>query len=501
MLLLRNLDNLNFDNSYARLPESWFQRTSPKPLKHAHLISFNPRVAQRLDLDPCQVNPDQLVAYFGGLKPLPGTTPIAMKYTGHQFGHYNPDLGDGRGQLLGEVVNQRGERLDLHLKGAGQTAFSRFADGRAVLRSSIREYLVSEAMYGLGIPSTEALCLIGSEEYTSRLGMEPCAMLVRVTPCHIRFGHFEWLYYAQRHEELKQLADYTIARYYPECLGADNPYLAFFQQVQEKTAALVAYWQVYGFVHGVLNTDNMSILGETFDFGPFTFLDHYEPDHIANKNDDAGRYAFFRQPNIVHWNLACLAQALLPLVDRQLLESALEMFPQQFADQELIRRKARLGLLAQHPDDAKLTEQLWQLFKQHRTDITRFFSRLSELSISERPISERPMTELSTESLKAFTERQPEAWSAWLASYQQRLGIEVASEPIRLQQMRSVNPRYILRNYMAEEAIREATQGDYRLVNQLLPILRHPTEDHDTLRHYQQAPPDWAAAICLTCSS
>lgn len=491
MQMLRTLDKLNVDNSYARLPEHWFQRTSPKPLKNAHLISFNPRVARHLDLDPCQCNPDQLVNYFAGLQPLPGSSPLAMKYTGHQFGHYNPDLGDGRGQLLAEVINQRGERWDLHLKGAGQTAFSRFGDGKAVLRSSIREYLVSEAMVGLGIPTTEALCLIGSEEYTSRLGMEPCAMLLRVTQCHIRFGHFEWLYYTKRHDELKQLADYAIQRFYPEALQADNSYLAFYQMIQAKTASLVAYWQAYGFVHGVLNTDNMSILGETFDYGPFTFLDAYEPDHIANKNDDAGRYAFFRQPAIVHWNLACLAQALLPLVEREALEAELETFMSQFEVQLLQRRKARLGLLNTHPDDAALIEKLWNLFKQNRTDITRFFSAIADLSTEQ----------LSIENLTEFTQSSEQHWDVWLKTYQQRIALEMASEPIRQQQLRSVNPRYLLRNYMAEEAIREATQGDYRLVNQLLPVLRHPTEAHPHLQRYQEAPPDWARAICLTCSS
>ncbi len=491
MLSLRSLEQLNFDNSYARMPEEWFQRTRPLPLKDTHLISFNARVAQRIDLDPCQVNPDQLARYFGGHEALPGSSSLAMKYTGHQFGQYNPHLGDGRGVLLGEVLNQKGERWDLHLKGAGQTAFSRFADGRAVLRSSIREYLASEAMYGLGVPTTEALCLIGSEEYTSRLGMEPCAMLCRLTRCHIRFGHFEWLYYSKRHDELKQLADYVIQRYFPDCQKHENPYISMYQQVQTQTAYLVALWQAYGFVHGVLNTDNMSILGETFDYGPFTFMDHYEKDHIANKNDDAGRYAFSRQPNIVHWNLACLAQTLLPLVDRASLEETLETFPQEFEKQLLQRRKARIGLQASHVNDADLIDRLWTLFAKHRTDINRFFSDLTD---QQYPLN-------LSQSLDQHTQKEPVAWQQWLNDYQQRITLEASSPPMRKQQMRAVNPRFILRNYMAEEAIREATQGDYRLVNQLLSVLRNPHEQHTELNHYQDAPPDWAAAICLTCSS
>ncbi|WP_417585239.1 protein adenylyltransferase SelO [Nitrincola sp.] len=491
MVGMRTLDTLNFDNTYAGLPSHWFQRTQPKALKNAHLISFNPRVAAHLDLDPCQTHPQDLASYFGGQMALPGAEPLAMKYTGHQFGHYNPDLGDGRGLLLGEVVNSKGQRWDLHLKGAGQTAYSRFGDGRAVLRSSIREYLVSEAMYGLGIPSTDALCLVGSEEYTPRLGMEPCAMLLRVTPCHIRFGHFEWLYYSRRHDELKQLADYCLARFYPDCSSADQPYLAMFDQVMERTARLVAHWQTYGFVHGVLNTDNMSILGETFDYGPYTFLDSYEPDHVANKNDDGGRYAFFRQPAIVHWNLACLAQALLPLISREALEAKLESFPAKVAQYQLSRQKARLGLQTEQAGDAELVSQLWQLFEQQKTDITLFFSALTELTTDE----------LRADALQAFTQSNTADWAQWFQTYQQRVTQEHASGPIRHQQMRSVNPYYLLRNYMAEEAIREATQGDYRLVNQLLPILRHPCEQHAAAERFMASPPDWAAAICLTCSS
>lgn len=489
--MLRTLETLNFDNSYARLPETWFQRTAPKPMKHAHLISFNPRVAKHLDLDPCRAHPNDLVRYFGGHDPLIGSASLAMKYTGHQFGQYNPGLGDGRGVLLGEVINERGERWDMHLKGAGQTAFSRFGDGRAVLRSSIREYLVSEAMFGLGIPTTEALCLIGSEEFTSRLGMEPCAMLLRVAKCHIRFGHFEWLYHSRRHDELKQLADYCVDRFYPHCRRTNNPYLAMFQEIQSRTAELLAYWQVYGFVHGVLNTDNMSILGETFDYGPFTFLDQYDPDHIANKNDDAGRYAFSRQPEIVHWNMTCLAQALLPLIDREQLEAELERFPKQFLEFELNRRKARLGLQRDDAQDATLTKRLWLLFKQNRTDLTRFFSTLTDLSV----------TELSVDRLAEFTQGSSQEWSAWLNDYGARVLKESASAPIRHQQMRSVNPRYQLRNYMAEEIIREATQGDYRTLNQLLPVLRYPSDLHVGMQEYQKSPPDWAASICLTCSS
>ncbi|WP_151703335.1 protein adenylyltransferase SelO [Nitrincola alkalilacustris] len=485
------LEQLNFDNSYARLPETWYQRTQIQPLKNAHLISFNPQVASLLDLDPCRVNPDQLAYYFGGGGVLPGTEPLAMKYTGHQFGVYNPQLGDGRGLLLGEVLNHKGVRWDLHLKGAGRTAFSRFGDGRAVLRSSIREYLVSEAMHGLGIPTTRALCLIGSEEYTMRQGMEPCAMLLRVTRSHIRFGHFEYFYYSNRHDELAQLADYCIERYYPECRQAENPVSAMLDEVIERTARLVAQWQSYGFVHGVLNTDNMSILGETFDYGPYTFMDEYKPSLVSNSNDHDARYAFERQPAIVMWNLACLAQALLPLVPREELEAHLDSFQARFETHELDIKRRRLGLLTHQPGDDELIVNLWQLMADQRLDLNRLLRALAQFHPSQ--------PESRTAALSLTSAEQP--LSAWLDRYADRIALEAASQPIRRQQMHAMNPLFVLRNYMAEEAIRAATQGDYRLVNELLGLLRHPGQHNDDMIQYASTPPDWAAGICLSCSS
>jgi len=488
---LQTLESLHFVKNYSRLPEQWFQRIDPKPLQGAHLASFNAEVAGLIDLDPCTVDPERLVSCFNGEQPLPGAEPLAMKYTGHQFGFYNPDLGDGRGLLLGEVVNHKGERWDLHLKGAGRTAFSRFGDGRAVLRSTIREYLAGEAMAGLGIPTTRALCLIASEQFTRRNGMEPCAMLVRVTPCHIRFGHFEYFYYTGQHDQLKQLADYAIQRYYPDCADSANPYLSMYLEIQERTAELVALWQSYGFVHGVLNTDNMSILGETFDYGPYTFMDWYEPDHIANKNDDQGRYAFKRQPEIVLWNLSALAQALIPLIPQDKLEHALTQFMERFRYYELKRMRARLGLQSEDAGDEELLDKLRRIAASQRLDLSRFLYLLSDLD------------ELSDQQLadKLGLCAVPEALTGWLDDYRARLEREVASAPIRRAQMRAVNPRYILRNYMAEEVIREAHAGDYTPLRDLLPLLRNPSRIDPALDRYAGAPPDWAGSICLTCSS
>jgi uncharacterized protein YdiU (UPF0061 family) len=489
--MAKGLEALSFDNSYARLPEHWYQRIDIKPLKGAHLASFNPPVAAMLGLDPCELDPDRLVSQINGDVSVPGADPIAMKYTGHQFGFYNPDLGDGRGLLLGEVINDKRERWDIHLKGIGRTAYSRFGDGRAVLRSSIREYLASEAMAGLGIPTTRALCLVASDQFTQRNGMEPCAVLARVTPCHIRFGHFEYFFYSRRYDELKQLADYTIDRYYPECRKADNPYLAFYQAVQSRTASLVALWQCYGFVHGVLNTDNMSVLGETFDYGPYTFMDRYEPGFVANKNDDEGRYAFDRQPEIVLWNMSALAQALVPLVPQKELEQSLVGFMKEFRDQEALRMRARLGFQREEKGDRELVDAFFRIARECQLDINRFLYALTEAN---------DFNGLDLASLCGRCDTDG-SLSEWLGHYRERLAREAASEPIRRAQMRAVNPRYVLRNYMAEEVIREAHNGDYKPLNNLLALLRTPAEKNEQLDHYAGTPPDWAGAICLTCSS
>ncbi|WP_020679851.1 protein adenylyltransferase SelO [Marinobacterium rhizophilum] len=490
MSVLRSLENLNFDNSFARLPERFYQITKPQPLKGAHLISFNAEVAALLDLDPCTVTPEVLAQYFGGQAPLPGSEPLAMKYTGHQFGVYNPDLGDGRGLLLGEVLNQAGERWDLHLKGAGKTAFSRFGDGRAVLRSSIREYLAGEAMQGLGIPTTRALCLIGSDDYTMREGMEPCAMLLRVSRCHIRFGHFEYFYYHRMHDELRQLADYCIERYFPHLAGDENPYRSMYRQVLHSTADLVARWQAYGFVHGVLNTDNMSLLSETFDYGPYSFMDGYQTDYVSNQNDHQKRYAFKAQPGVVLWNLACLGQALLPLVDRADLEAQLECFGGLYEAAELAHYRARLGLFQAHDEDAALVSALKLLMAEQRVDMTRFFRALCRLNGSDAAL----------EAVLAVWP-EPAKVTDWLLQYQARLGREKIDAAQRQVRMLAVNPKYILRNYMAEEAIRAAHQGDFEPVNDLMTLLRDPFAEQPGFERFAGQPPGWAESICLTCSS
>jgi uncharacterized protein YdiU (UPF0061 family) len=488
---VKTLHDIEMDTSYLSFPESFYHKVLPKPLKNTHLISFNPHVAELLDLDPCQVKPSELIEYFGSAKLLRGSEPLAMKYSGHQFGVYNPELGDGRGVLLGEIVNRLGERWDLHLKGAGQTAYSRFGDGRAVLRSSIREYLISEAMHALKIPTTRALCLLGSEEYTLREGMEPCALVVRVTQSHIRFGHFEHLYHTRRYDDLKALADYCVERYFAQHLVAPNPYLAMFEEIRDRSIDMVARWQAYGFVHGVLNTDNMSILGETFDYGPYAFMDEFRLDYVSNHTDHQGRYAFQRQPDIVLWNLSCLAQTLLPLVDRESLIELLDGYAERYRAVYYQLMRERLGLLSQRESDVELIDQLIRLAASQRIDLNRFLRDLSQFDEST--------DEGLSRCLRHF--KHPLAATDWMLAYSQRIDEEQTSDAERHQQMLSINPCYLLRSYMLEEAIREAHQGDYRLVNTLLKVVREPFFERCEYADYAGEPPDWASGICLSCSS
>ena len=311
---MKALDELTFDNRFARLGDAFSTHVLPEPLDHPRLVAASPGAMALLDLDPAVAETPVFAELFGGHKLWAEAEPRAMVYSGHQFGSYNPQLGDGRGLLLGEVYNQAGEHWDLHLKGAGQTPYSRMGDGRAVLRSSIREFLASEALHALGIPSSRALCVIGSDTPVWREKQERGAMVLRLAPSHIRFGHFEYFYYTKKPEQQKQLGEHVLALHFPECQELPEPYLAMFREIVERNAELIAKWQAYGFCHGVMNTDNMSILGITFDFGPFAFLDDFDAHFICNHSDDQGRYSFSNQVPIGQWNLSALAQALTPFI-------------------------------------------------------------------------------------------------------------------------------------------------------------------------------------------
>lgn len=312
-------EGVNFTHRFSDLPSAFFTYVTPQPLDNTRWVVWNGELAKQFGL-PESAN-EELLNVFAGQNEFASFAPLAMKYAGHQFGVYNPDLGDGRGLLLAEMQHQNGTWFDIHLKGAGLTPYSRMGDGRAVLRSTIREYLCSEAMAGLGIPTTRALGMMDSDTPVYREKMEYGALLIRIAETHIRFGHFEHFFYTNQLSEQKYLADKVIEWYFPDCLEVEKPYAAMFETIVEKTSVMIAYWQAYGFAHGVMNTDNMSILGQTFDYGPFGFLDDYDPNYICNHSDYQGRYAFEQQPRIALWNLSALAHSLSALVQREELEA------------------------------------------------------------------------------------------------------------------------------------------------------------------------------------
>ncbi len=486
---MASLDSLHFDNRFSRLPASLFSRVQPRGLAHPRVVAFNPDVAALLDLDPaCAQRPD-FVEYFGGHRPLPGSDPLAMKYTGHQFGIYNPELGDGRGLLLGEVVNGRGETWDLHLKGAGQTPYSRFGDGRAVLRSCIREYLGSEAMHHLGIPSTRALCIVGSGEPVQREKPEQGAMLLRVADTHIRFGHLEWLYHSRQPDLLRTLADFIITNHFPDCAASPDRYGDFFREVVRRTARLMAQWQLVGFAHGVMNTDNFSITGATFDYGPFGFLDAYEPGFICNHSDHQGRYAWNQQPSVGLWNLNALAHALSDLIERDVLVEVLQGYQAEFLACYSQGLQDKLGLRGEQPGDRELVVDFLDLLARSGADYTRSFRGLASL----RQDDDKPALR------DDFVDR--DGFDAWHTRYRARLAAENSNDSERAARMQAVNPKYILRNYLAQTAIDKAEAGDYSEIETLRRLLQAPFSEQPEFEHYAALPPEWGRHLEISCSS
>ena len=414
-----------------------------------------------------------------------------MLYSGHQFGVYVPQLGDGRAILLGEATNQRGERWDLHLKGAGLTPFSRDGDGRAVLRSTIREYLCCAAMQGLGIPTTQALCIVGSDHKVYREQVETGATLVRMAPSHVRFGTFEIFYYRKQHEHLKVLADYVIAQHHPHLTAVPNKYARFFTEVVERTARLIAQWQAVGWSHGVMNTDNMSILGLTLDYGPYGFMDDYDAGFICNHSDHNGRYAFNQQPYIGLWNLSCLAQALLPLAEKDALKSGLEIYQPLFEQEYQKRMRAKLGLADERAEDESLVRDFLGLLQESQADYTMVFRELSTFSSAEGATNEK-LREL-------FLNR--DRFDEWAGRYRDRLRSERRLDHERQARMNRVNPKYVLRNYLAQVAIEKAQQKDFSEIERLYTLLQHPYSDQPGMEAYAAPPPNWGKHLAVSCSS
>lgn len=495
----RTLENLAFDNSYARLPQAFYAKLNPTPFESPpYLVHANRAAAELIDLDPDQCMRPEFAAVFGGRLLVPGMEPLAMIYSGHQFGVYVPQLGDGRAILLGEVRNGRGEKWDLHLKGAGMTPFSRDGDGRAVLRSTIREYLCSEAMHGLGIPTTRALCLVGSDDKVYREQIETGATLVRMAPSHVRFGTFEIFYYRRQHDSLRVLADYVIDQHFPHLRGAADRYARFFAEVVERTANLIAHWQAVGWAHGVMNTDNMSIHGITLDYGPFGFMDDYDPGFVCNHSDHNGRYAFDQQPYIGLWNLSCLAQTLLPLADKDSLKAALDRYTSLFEQRYRSLMRMKLGLTEERAADDELIRDFLGLLQESRADYTIVFRELGTFATLAPPAPSPG--EGKGEGLRDhFLDR--ERFDEWAMRYRDRLRSEASRDEERRERMNRVNPKYVLRNYLAQTAIEKARQKDFSEIDRLLTLLQDPYTGQPGMDGYAAAPPDWGKHLSVSCSS
>lgn len=496
--MTRPFSDLPFKHHFQQLPAAFYAPHQPEGLAQAERVITSEDCAHWVGLDAASLKRPEVLDLLSGNATLPQWKPVAMKYFGHQFGYLNPDLGDGRGCLLAEVENPEGELLDLHLKGAGPTRFARQGDGRAVLRSSVREFLCSEAMHHLGIPTTRALCVLNSQTPVQREQIESGASLLRVSRSHIRFGHFEFAYHSGDPNLLTTLADYVLERHFPCLAKTPQQYADLFIMICRLTAEMLAKWQCIGFAHGVMNTDNMSILGETFDYGPFGFQDGFQADYICNHSDTQGRYAFDRQPAIGQWNLGVLAQAMSPLVERDGLMEGLEHYNATFNQHYLAGMLGKLGLsLDDSPTkrdaDQNLVMDTLTLMHANRLDYTLFFRTLSETDITEQAVSAVATIRDHCPDIKAFDQ--------WFERYRQRLKQETSTLEQRLQSMQATNPVYVLRNHLAQTAIEQAQAGDYAEVQRLHNVLQHPYTRQKGCEHYAALPPDWAKELEISCSS
>jgi uncharacterized protein YdiU (UPF0061 family) len=528
--------DLRFDNSFVRdLPAdpstdnrvrqvhgACYSRVAPTPVAEPRLVACAREVAQLIGLteDDCQSN--EFAAVFAGNQLLPGMAPYAACYGGHQFGSWAGQLGDGRAISLGEVLTPSGQRWELQLKGAGRTPYSRTADGRAVMRSSVREFLCSEAMHHLGVPTTRALSLVATGEqvlrdilYDGHPRLEPGAVVCRVAPSFIRFGNFE-IFTARRDlPTLRTLADYTIKTHFADLLPASSSapgeiYGRWFAEVCRRTAVLLVHWMRVGFVHGVMNTDNMSILGLTIDYGPYGWLEDFDPGWTPNTTDAGGRrYRFGAQPDVALWNLVRLANALLPLTDDPVpLEQALQGYADAFATGHRAMLAAKLGLtgFAQRGllEDA-LIEDLPAALASAEIDMTIFFRALADLPCEDEAAGVTDADLLAPLAEAFYTPPAPAVLTAWLRRYVQTVRTAGISDRQRLQEMNRVNPRYVLRNYLAQLAIDDAEKGDPSQVLRLLDVLRHPYDDQPGCDEFARRRPEWARnrAGCsmLSCSS
>lgn len=487
-----DIHSLKIENKFVSLPGEFYTRLMPTPLNEPYLIAVSKPMMKSIGLNPIFID-KKFCDIFTGNQILADSQPLASVYSGHQFGVWAGQLGDGRAILLGDVAaSDHRHRLEVQLKGSGMTPYSRMGDGRAVLRSSVREFLCSEAMEGLGIPTSRALCITGSDQYVMREEPETSAVVTRLAPSFIRFGSFEHWYYNNRPEQLQILADFVIENYFPELQTATSPYQALLAEVTKRTAELMAHWQSVGFMHGVMNTDNMSILGLTLDYGPFGFMESFDPKHICNHTDQQGRYSYQMQPTMGQWNCHALGQAMLPLIgDVKKTQEALSDYKRHYDDKydELMHKK--FGLFERLENDSELIDSFFLIMQENAADFTLTFRRLGQI-LKDDDSHDEPIRDL-------FIDRN--ALDNWLSRYRKRLRQEQSVDSLRKQVMSNVNPKYVLRNYLAQIAIAKAQDKDFSEIDKLLQILQHPFDEQAEHDSYADLPPNWASKLEVSCSS
>lgn len=468
--------SVHFDNSFSRLPKFLFEKVQPTPIKNAKLIHVVRELHQQLGL---KLTDEDLLRWINGELNLPGEQRISTRYAGHQFGSWAGQLGDGRAISLGEIIGTAGERFEIQTKGSGLTPFSRMGDGKAVIRSSVREYLCSEAMSGLGIPTTKVLALLTGEDEVIRETIENSAVVARVFPSNIRFGHFEMLYHFEKKAELKELIEYSRTMFFNGV-----PVSEMLEEIIRKTALLMADWMAVGFCHGVMNTDNMSILGITIDYGPFGFMEDTDLNFICNHSDHRGRYAYGQQPGIAHWNLTRLLVCFLDEVSQEELQKRIDIFPEIFQTRLTELGRKKLGLLNPDEGDRKLFLDLLQVMGKLNLDFTYTFRCLSSDLTPHR---------------EYYGNR--DEFEAWVKRYEERLKKESLSENDRRTLMQKINPKYVLRNYIAQEVIEDVEAGSSEALEKWLQVLSHPYEEHSELDAYARPTLYEKKNIVVSCSS
>ena len=489
---------VNFDNSFARLPDVFYRRIQPEPVSAPSLIIFNETLAAELNIDVTLLSSEDLASVFCGNTVPTGADPLAMVYAGHQFGHFSPQLGDGRAVLLGETLDTSGVRYDLQLKGSGRTPYSRSGDGRAWIGPVLREYLVSEALHSLGVPGTRALAAVATGDSVYREQVYPGAVLTRVSRSLVRVGTFQYFASIKDYTSLKQLADYVIERHYPDLTKHPTPYQSLLEAVIKQQVALVSHWQSIGFIHGVMNTDNASIIGDTIDFGPCAFMDTFHPATVFSAIDHGGRYAWQNQPAITHWNMVQLAQALLPLFHEN-AEKAIEdaqaivdQIPAQFTEQLNRRWREKLGLSDNTEDTNQLVTDFLSLMQDGEADFTLAFRALSAVPavVEKSAVASQTLVGngagVDENFLAQFAHREPAL--RWLTRWRQLVVQSGVPETTRNSRMQAVNPRFIPRNHQIERLISAAVQGDYTLFHAFHAVLKKPFDEQPDAARFSLPP-------------